>query len=191
MSKVGLGSSANESSATRRLKIKSGNFLFMPSAPLAVETAHGVISIAAGAVVLITLNGVGLGIFDFDDQRAGSVVYSRAANHTSLSPGGHLLISTAQHATFEELNSVQLLGYRDIRENSIGELHMFSADFDLLQAMSMLTQLRSVAASRTAGARKLTTHMVKTASILFGLGAVRGAYRPSPHTTLVSDAFAR
>src|SRR5208283_1464084 len=106
-------------------------------------------------------------------------------------PGRHLMVATAGEKSFSELNVAQLLGYRNISESEKAGQKTFIADFDLLQAIFMVPCLKDVAMSGTVRARQVSRHLYKTAAILLALNAGRGAFKPSPRTTLVSNAIPR
>ncbi len=168
----------------RRLTLGQGNFLIVPSSPLLVLTPHGQVSIAAGSVVLLAHDRSGLGIFDFDDQHAGSVVFDQGVAKTSLRPGSHLTMTANRQNTFEEINFAQLLGYRRVTSVDHGNGWAYSSEFNLLQGISMVSRLGEIASSKNTAARKVSAHIFKTAAIVSTLNA--GAmFRPSPRSTLV------
>jgi hypothetical protein len=176
-------------SSVRRLTLENGDFLFVPEKPLSIQTTFGQVNLAGGAVVLVSFRDHSLAIFDLDDRFSGSVMYVSTAGegHSNLRPGDCMLVTSDSEQTFEEVNPTQLLGFRHISRRQLGKRNIYKAEFSLPQALNMLHGLRGMVVSTNHSARKIGTHLFKTAAILSLLDTGLTPFMPSPRFTLVAE----
>jgi len=163
---------------TRHVTLNRGSVVFAPASDTIVETPMGSIAVGANSVVLVTVNGQGTAVYDLDDARHNSVRVTTGGSEVSLSPGRHLLLTDKLNAGFADVNPAQMIGYRNIREHRhTANIKAFTAEFAVPHAVSVVQPVKQMFNCRNDRSRKLSSHMLKTMSIMMTLEGGRGGYQ--------------
>src|SRR5262249_28214415 len=101
---------------TRHQSLSQGNVIFAPVEDMIVETPHGTISLAAGAIALVMQSDSGLAVYDLHDQSKNAVVVTTRNKQLSLSPGRHATISSRSARSFDDINPIELVQYRGLTQ---------------------------------------------------------------------------
>jgi hypothetical protein len=149
------------------LNLKRGSVVFAPSQKTLVSTPFGTVKIEAHSLVMVMAFCHGLAVYDLDDAHGKAVVVTAGNREFQLNPGRHVLIAHESKGSFADINPVQIIGFRDIREQNIGRgLKGYTAAFSLPHAMSAIIPIKQLVASEHAHARKVANHLLKTTAIL-------------------------
>jgi len=82
------------------------------------------------------------------------------------------------NAGFADVNPAQMIGYRNIREHRhTANIKAFTAEFAVPHAVSVVQPVKQMFNCRNDRSRKLSSHMLKTMSIMMTLEGGRGGYQ--------------
>jgi mucin-19 len=164
------------------VNLNRGSVIFAPSRDTLVNTPFGKVKIDARSVVLMMVFRDGLAVFDVDDVHGKAVVVKAGDQELTLNPGMHATITRESVDSFEQVNPAQLIGYRHLHAQPIGQgLKAFVSEFSVMQATNAVTPLKQIINSNRDSARRTANHMLKTAAILQQLngGNFEQVMRPS------------
>jgi hypothetical protein len=159
------------------LNLTKGAVIFAPTAPTTIVTRFGSIGVAPHSLVMVLAQHDGIAVYDFNDCHYGAVKISVGSNQYILAPGRHVLISENTKRDFEEVNAAQLFAYRGIRQHAMADGHgrahlsVFTAEFNLAQAIKTVIPLRNLVNSKNPKARSIAKRLVKTTGIMAELTA--------------------
>lgn len=154
-----------------------GNVVFSPVADTTIQSAHGVVRLAAGSVTLLMQSEQGLSVYNLDDHHSNSVVIESQGRKFALSPGRHVLISKHRAEQFAEVNAIELVQYRGVSKTKLADgSKVYSSEFLIPSAYYAVRPLRSLLSSKHPGASKTAQHMLKTSAIIMTLNPDRGDF---------------
>jgi len=160
------------------LQLNRGSVMFAPTTDTVIDTPLGSVSVAADCLVLVTVNGQGTAVYDLDDSRHNSVTVKRGNKVVPLAPGRHVFLTDKTDAQFADVNAVQMVGYRNIREERHDEnVKAFTADFSMAHAVHVMQPIKQMFNCKSARSAKVSSHLLKTLSIMMSLDAGRGSYQ--------------
>ncbi len=163
--------------AAKEVKLGKGSVVFAPNSATLVDTPFGQIELAPKSLVLVMAMKNGLAVYDMHDSYPGSVKIVAGGKQISLAPGRHALISNETDKGFEQVNAAQLFAYRGINRQTAGVngngagMQVFTAEFNLLQAIGTVMPLKQLVTSSNPEARKIAQRLLKTAGIMAELTA--------------------
>ena len=171
MHMIPLSSSVSKNeNYTRLANLNFGSVLFVPTENTQVDTRFGKIKMHKGAVVLVLSFAEGLSVFALDDTHKRSIVFECAGRSVALTPGSHLTATNNAGVAFEQINPAQLIGHSAITEQQLAQkTKLFTSKFSLPHCMSSVIPLRSILKANDSAARKISNHLLKTASVLMQL----------------------
>ncbi|MBX3149797.1 S-layer family protein [Candidatus Obscuribacterales bacterium] len=156
--------------------LSSGNVLFATQAETIVETTHGTVELAAGAIALIMQTKNALSVYDLHDQSKNAVVINTAGKRISLSPGRHVLISdNAQHG-FAHANLIELVQYRNIKEAKHNNASVFTTEFAIPSVCYAVKPLKTLMASNHREANAIAKRIIKTTAVLSTIAPDKGDF---------------
>ncbi|MBS1997012.1 MAG: hypothetical protein JSS86_11900, partial [Cyanobacteria bacterium SZAS LIN-2] len=157
--------------------LESGAKLLAPDAQTSLNTPHGTVDIAAGAVVLVVSTDDSLSVFDLHDSHRQAVTVTSAGRKISLVPG-RSVVFTDSNRTFGEINPAQFVGYRKVRNSSINESRkLIESEFEIMSLVRGLKPMQALLTSDSAKTRKTMCSMIKTAAILMNVSRSNEPFR--------------
>ncbi|MBS2007962.1 MAG: hypothetical protein JST01_13030 [Cyanobacteria bacterium SZAS TMP-1] len=157
--------------------LESGAKLLAPDTQTRLNTPHGTVDIAAGAVVLIVSTDDYLSVFDLHDSHRQAVTVTSAGRRITLVPGRNIVF-TDSNRTFGEINPAQFVGYRKVRHSSINESRkLIESEFEIMSLVRGLKPLQAMLTSDSARTRRTMCSMIKTAAILMNVSQSNEPFR--------------
>lgn len=165
------------SQSTERHVLSEGNVVFAPFSDMVVETPHGTVSLAAGAVALVMQSQSGLAVYDLHDSSRNAVVVTTKNKRISLSPGRHVLVSSHNAHNFANVNPIELVQYRGISQSKLENgWNVYTSEFAIPSACYAVTPLSTLMKSKHPEARGLAKRIMKTTAVLMTLSPDRGDF---------------
>jgi hypothetical protein len=162
-----VGNVSQTVKGTRTMHLKKGTVVFAPTVNTVVSTEFGQVRIAAHSVVMMMSFRDGVAIYDLDDNHRNAVSARVYNQEIPLGPGKHLLITRDDVKSFEHINPAQMMGYNNVTDYKVGGgLKVFSANFSIPSAMQNVLPLSQLIASEHPQAKRVGSHMLKTAALL-------------------------
>ena len=160
----GFTSSASSLSSEHKVvDLAKGSVLFAPFVDTVVKTPFGDVEIAAKSVALVFSSSLGTAIFNLDDQHRDAVHVKAGEHRMHIAPGRHLTITNANIKDFGQVNAVEAIAYRNIKEQDLGNgMKVFSAEYSIPSAIASIKPLKTLCNSQHPEARKLSSHLMKT-----------------------------
>jgi hypothetical protein len=169
--------------SVKHVSLTRGTVVFAPSKTTVVHTSFGTITVAPRALVLVMAMKEGIAVYDLDDGHRAAVVVETGDRKEALSPGRHIFIGRDTGRGFEQVNAAQLFAYRNIRQQAGWKdcdghaLNAFTAEFDLLRALNVVTPLKGLITVQNPQAKKIVRRMLKTTAIISQIVSSGEAYR--------------
>jgi len=171
----------------KQIKLHEGNIVIEASNATEVETAFGRVHIAAGALVLIMATSDAVAVYDLDDTHRDAVTLAVGGNQLSLMPGKTAVIARQAVSSFDLVNPCEGFGYRNLGSKVIGGgLKAFAAEFDMMSAISQVSQLRQLVSASQPEAQRIAGHLAKTSVIVNHMHS--GSYQQYPHPCMAAYA---
>ena len=170
--------------------LKKGNVIFTPSRNTRVETLFGDIDVDAKSVAMVFASDKGVAVFNLDDSHRDAVRFHVGSYKFVLAPGRHLLVTSKLVKSFEQVNTVEAIGHRNLRSMEIGNgFRAFSTEFSIPSAITALKSLRTMLKSKTSEGMKLRGHLLKTVAAMFQTkaGTERFQQYQRPYRTAFDD----
>ena len=163
----GTDSDANVEVAT----LRKGTIVLAPSKDTRLDTPMGTVEVAKGSVALVVLDGTRLGVYDLHDARRGSVRVTSGSKATTLSPGRCTVLTNQVQNDFERINPMETIGYKSVASLNHGNgIKAFNAEFSTTHAMGSVKPLMEILTSKHAGARRMSSRLLKTSAVLMHIG---------------------
>jgi len=176
---------------TRTFTLRKGNLVVAPDQDTVVETSFGRVEVGAHSVALIMALPSGTAVYNLDDSRNDSVVLRTGKSHIALAPGRHAMLTSHLVESFELINPVESFAYRNVTSKRVGDnLQAFTSEFSMLHAIFQTKQLRAMISSNHADAKRVGSHLLKTAAIMRQLDCGAG-YKQYQHPRLTASAVVR
>ncbi|MBS1989636.1 MAG: hypothetical protein JSS83_03910 [Cyanobacteria bacterium SZAS LIN-3] len=157
--------------------LESGAKLLAPDTQTRLNTPHGTVDIAAGAVVLIVSTDDSLSVFDLHDSHRQAVTVTSAGRRITLVPG-RSVVFTDSNRTFGEINPAQFVGYRKVRHSAINESRkLIESEFEIMSLVRGLKPMQAMLTSDSARTRRTMCSMIKTAAILMNVSQSNEPFR--------------
>lgn len=152
-------------------KLRKGTLLLAPSKDTRLDTPMGTVEVAKDSVALVVLDDTRLGVYDLHDARKGSVRVSSGSKTTTLSPGRCTVLTNRIQHSFEHVNPMESIGYKSVSDRSHGDgIIAFNAEFSTTHVMGSVKPLMEILNSKHAGARRMSSRLIKTSAVLMHLG---------------------
>lgn len=168
-----FGFTANTSTigdAHKVVDLDKGSVLFAPFVDTVVKTPFGDVEIAAKSVALVFSSAHGTAVYNLDDQHRDAVHVKAGEQRMHIAPGRHLTITTAGVKDFGQVNAVESIAYRNIKEQVLENgMKVFSAEYSIPSAIASIKPLKSLCNSQHPEARKLSNHLMKTVASMLQL----------------------
>ncbi|MBX9668790.1 MAG: hypothetical protein K2X93_14280 [Candidatus Obscuribacterales bacterium] len=172
---IGQPSSTLQFSDSDLLEITHGQKLLAATRDTVMSTAHGVVRVSSGALVLIVANDKSLSVFDLHDRHKDSVVVEHPGKSVSLAPGRHIHLSAHDPVDFAQVNPVESVLHRNVVKSSLSSGGcVFLSEFSMPSLISTVHPLNEVMQRRTKRSAKLANDLVKTSAILLHLSSSEG-----------------
>ena len=166
------------------LQLNRGSLLLAPSKLTVVHTPFGEVKVDAGSVVLLMAHARGISVFNFDDLHRSAVELRVRDQKLALAPGRHATIGT--ESNFAELNPAQSIPHRNLRSIEHNGKVIFESEFSLPVAFEKVRAISKILGSKNPQARKMASHMIKTAAVLTQIKQAKGGvyqqYAKAPTT---------
>ncbi len=167
--------------------MNGNSILFAPKQDLVVKTQVGNVKVDAGSVVLVMEHANGLTVFNFDDAHRGAVEITVNGKRIAIAPGRHCTIAFRDN--FSEINPAQTIPHRNLVSSRTGDGRvMFESEFSLPAAFDRVEPISSLMASQKPHAKKLVSHMLKTAAVISQLNRSGVSYRQYTKPSLTAFA---
>jgi hypothetical protein len=110
----------------------------------------------------------GLAVYNLDDRKTGDVTITVGEHVASLSPGRHVLVTKNLAGAYENVNPAQLFAYRNVQKSELHDMHIYAADFHLIQALKVLQPIKDLlhSSGHSAEVQRITNHLLKTAAVM-------------------------
>ncbi len=170
-SKLGLRGTVEaggQAPADNKIVINRGTRLCAFSANTLVQTPFGCIQMAPNAIALVMVMSDGMAVYNFDDRKTGDVKIISGTDVIALTPGRHALLTRNLAGAYEHVNPAQLFAYSNINKKEQKDIHIYTADFYLIQALKVVQPIRELlrASSHSAEAKRIANHLLKTAVLM-------------------------
>jgi hypothetical protein len=94
-----------------------------------------------------------------------------------------MLLSAAEHATFDQLNPAESLAYRNLEGLSLGAgLRAFTSEFFVPGALQNVVPLRRLLGSSNPESKRIVAHILKTTAASLQLRGRNAAFQQVPHS---------
>ncbi len=160
------------------------SYVIKASQNLEFKVLNNTVKLKAGAIVLIAANNNTVSIYNLHDKVNGSVRVNIANNKLYvIKPGSQLTVVINNTGiynkfgnTFANINMLEKVGYRGIKQVSINNINIFKSDYSIVSAISALNPLMKMAKSSDINMRKAYNDILKTAAVVNQTTVYKGLY---------------
>ena len=160
------------------------SYVIKASQNLEFKVLNNTVKLKAGAIVLIAANNNTVSIYNLHDKVNGSVRVNIANNKLYvIKPGSQLTVVINNTGiynkfgnTFANINMLEKVGYRGIKQESINNINIFKSDYSIVSAISALNPLMKMAKSSDINMRKAYNDILKTAAVVNQTTVYKGLY---------------
>ncbi len=159
-------------------ELNYGSSVFAAEKDTCVLTPEGKVHIAAKSVALLMVSSGGLAVFNFDDAHANAVRIESNGKTIPVAPCHQATLVTGSKLTFADANPLQAIAYRGIESKKLSHNQtLFSAEFHLPQAASIVGPLKEIMSSGNPQMTKLKSRMLKTSAIVMMMNQKKGIFQ--------------
>src|SRR5262249_11430111 len=138
-----------------KMNAPSSNVVLAPMKDRVLKTSFGEVDIAAGSVAFVMEKQHAVTVYNFDDMHRDSVVIKIAGRSISLAPGMHATITSERVQSFESINPVYAIGYRNVRESIVSSsIKVYVSEFSIPSAVYVVRPIRQMINSPARQARR-------------------------------------
>jgi hypothetical protein len=164
-------------SETTTHRIENDKAIFAPTQDTMIETPHGTIKLAAGAVALVMQSPDGLAVYNLHDSHKNSVAINVSDKNVVLSPGRHVHISNQTRGDFADVNPIELVQHRALTQSKLNNgKTVYTSEFSIPSACYAVKSLKTLMTSNDATSKRLAKQIMKTSSVLMYLCPDKGDY---------------
>lgn len=165
--------------------LTGGSVLFAPQKHTKLKTPFGCVEMEAGTLSLLVATEHSLCLYDLHDTKKGSISLTVENKVFALSPGNCMVIAKQHVSSFHEVNPMEAVGYRRLKEANYGNnFKVFHSEFSVLHAMNVVKPLGLLMATSHPDGRRLTGQFLKTTAILLHLSGNCQEYTFYPKPSL-------
>ncbi len=160
-------------------ELRMQNLLLAPDRKdVTAEAGPARLHIGRGAVAFVVNNGRDVSVLCLHDNATGDVTVKVGNQDIELRAGEHLVVTESTTLSFADVNPLQAISCRELREHALGGgQRAFFSQFSLVSALYNLKCLRQLAQSSDHHERAVHSKIVKNAAILHMVTAGKGSYK--------------
>jgi len=156
--------------AVESANLRKGAVVMAPSRDTRLDTPFGVVEISKGSVALVVVDEHRLGVYDLHDSHKASIKVTSDDHQSILSPGHCAVLTHKSQNAFSKVNPLETVKYRGLTSRALSNgKTAFHAEFSPLSAINTMRPLMQLCASKHAGARRVSSKLMKTIAVLMQL----------------------
>ncbi len=144
-----------------------GNLVLYEDTERSVHTKYGDVICAADSVAYMFQTANSLAVFVLDEKKKGDVKIAVGEKSITVLPAQEVVVTTLPNATFKDVNPKLGILFRSSRqESSVGNNHVFKAEFMIEKAAQQINGIRKLGVSDDPEQRKMLRRILKNAAVL-------------------------